>query len=107
MAEVATTANSEKRKRTRSPAYPYINLETAILRAKEFYDKELRNAANVNVAAKHWGYVEASSNAAQTVAALINFGLLQDEGVGDKRRVRLTQSGLRILLDTRPDSKER
>ena len=36
---------SDKRKRMRSPAYPYINLETAIKRAKEFYEKEQRNAA--------------------------------------------------------------
>jgi len=93
--------------RTRSPAYPFINLETAIARAKLFYDKETRNAANVNVAAKHWGFVEGSSNGAQTVAALINYGLMDDEGMGEKRKVRLTQSALRILLDLRPDSKER
>src|SRR5271157_5736653 len=109
MAGVATAENSEKRKRkrTRSPAYPFINLETAIARAKEFYSKELRNAANVRVAMKHWGFVEESSNGAQIVAALISFGLLQNEGVGDKRKVRLTQDALRILLDERPDSKER
>jgi len=107
MAEVATTANSEKRKRTRSPAFPYINLETAIARAKEFYDEDRRNAANINVALKHWGFKEDSSIGAQTVAAVISFGLLQNEGVGDKRKVRLTQDALRILLDERPDSKER
>jgi len=109
MAGVATAENSEKRKRkrTRSPAYPFINLETAIARAKEFYSKELRNAANVRVAMKHWGFVEESSNGAQIVAALISFGLLQDEGVGEKRKVRLTQTALRILLDERSDSKER
>jgi len=96
-----------KRKRTRSPAYPYINLEGAITRAREFYSKEQRNAANVSVATKHWGFVEDSSNGAQTVAALISFGLMKDEGSGDKRTVRLTQEALRILLDTRPDSSER
>src|SRR5258707_678907 len=35
------------------------------------------------------------------------FGLLQDEGIGDKRKVRLTQNALRILLDARQESKER
>lgn len=96
-----------KRKRTRSPAYPYVNLEGALTRAKQFYDKEQRNAANVYIATKHWGFVEDSSNGAQTVAALISFGLMKDEGTGEKRTVRLTQDALRILLDTRPDSKER
>ena len=107
MAEAATTADVAKRKRTRSPAYPFVNLETAIIRAKEFFEKEQRNAANINVATKHWGFKEESSNGAQTVAALIAFGLLQDEGIGDKRKVRLTQNALGILLDTRPDSKDR
>jgi hypothetical protein len=95
------------RKRTRSPAYPYINLETAINRAQQFYEKEQRNAANISVATKHWGYVEASSSGWSIAAALISFGLMQDEGTGDKRVISLTQSALRILLDTRPDSSER
>jgi hypothetical protein len=103
----SVTPTDPKRKRTRSPAYPYINLEAAIARAKEFFAKEQRNAANINVAMKHWGFKEDSSVGAQTAAAVISFGLLQDEGIGDKRKVRLTQNALRILLDERPDSKER
>lgn len=95
------------RKRTRSPAYPFMNLESAIARAKQFYDKEQRNAANVNIATTHWSYAEGSSYGVQTVASLIYFGLMQDEGTGEKRTVRLTQAALRILLDTRPDSAER
>src|SRR5579862_7484900 len=51
---------AEKRKRMRSPAYPYINLEAAIKRAQEFYNKEQRNAAPLKVAVKHWGYEEKS-----------------------------------------------
>jgi hypothetical protein len=100
-------AAPKKRIRTRSPAYPFVNLEGALLRARQFHAKEQRNAANVAVAATHWGFKSDSSNAAQILAALISFGLLQDDGVGDKRTVRLTQNALRILLDTRPDSKER
>lgn len=97
----------EGKKRLRSPAYPYVNLETAIKRAKEFYDKEQRNGANLRIAVKHWGYEEKSSGGTQTAAALISFGLLKDEGTGDKRRVQLTPLALRILLDIRQESKER
>src|SRR5258708_23151736 len=104
---VTAIKGADKRKRTRSPAYPFVNLETAIAKAKQFYDKEQRNAANVGVAVTHWGYGSDSSNGAQTIAALTSFGLLQDEGIGDKRKVRLTQNALRILLDARPESKER
>lgn len=103
MADTIITDN-DKRKRQRSPAYPYINLESALKRAKEFYVKETRNAVNIKVAAKHWGYEEKSSAGQQTAAALISFGLLQDSGMGNLRKLQLTQNALRILLDNRPDS---
>jgi|HubBroStandDraft_1064217.scaffolds.fasta_scaffold120808_2 hypothetical protein len=109
MATVAkvTPPENDDRKRMRSPAYPYINLETAIKRAKEFYAEEQRNAAPLKVAVKHWGYEAKSSGGAQTAAALISFGLLRDEGTGDKRKVKLTENALRIVLDTRADSEDR
>lgn len=107
MPDTNNKATDDKRKRQRSPAYPYINLEAALKRAKEFYDKEARNAVNIRVAAKHWGYDEKSSGGLQTAATLLSFGLLQDEGTGEKRKLQLTQNALRILLDTRPESAER
>src|SRR5438552_1336676 len=106
-AVIQTEGNDSKRKRTRSPAYPYVNMETALERAKVFYDKEGRNAAPIAVAAKHWGCEPTSSGCLQTAAALISFGLMQDEGTGAKRKVKLTQNALKILLDTRADSSKR
>jgi hypothetical protein len=100
-------APSEKRKRTRSPAYPFIDLEAAITRAREFYDKEARNSAPLRVAVKHWGYEEKSSGGLQTAAALMSFGLMQDEGTGKDRKLKLTERALQILLDRRPDSEQR
>jgi hypothetical protein len=101
------TESPEKGKRMRSPAYPFIGLSAALKRAREFYDKEQRNAASLRVAAKHWNYEAKSSGGLQTAAAMISFGLMQDEGTGDKRTIKLTQNALRILLDGRPDSPER
>src|SRR5437899_1309957 len=97
----------DTRKRMRSPAYPYVNLESALSRARAFYAAEQRNSAPLKIAAKHWNYEEKSSGAAQTAAALISFGLMQDEGTGDKRRLKLTHNALRILLDERAESDER
>ena len=54
-------SSADKKKRTRSPAYPFINLETALRRAKEFYEEQQQHAAPVKVAAKLWGYEERSS----------------------------------------------
>jgi len=109
MAEIAAVAKTGKppKRRQRSPEHPFINLETAIGRAKTFYEHEQRNAAPLKVAVKHWGYDEKSSGGLQTVAALISFGLMADEGTGDKRTLKLTPNALRILLDARPDSADR
>lgn len=86
-------------KRHRSPAYPSIPLEKAIERARTFFQHERRNAAPVVVAGGHWGFKANNSNTLLVVAALKYFGLLTDEGTGDKRTVKLTESALRILLD--------
>jgi hypothetical protein len=97
----------EKRKRTRSPEHPFVNLETALKRAKQFYDKEQRNAVSLTTAVKDWNYEVGSSGGLQTAATLISFGLLKDEGIGDKRKLQLTPLAFRILLDLRPNSTER
>jgi hypothetical protein len=96
----------EKRKRTRSPAYPFINLETAVRRAKQFYDREQQHAANLKVAVKHWDYEEKSSGGLQTAAALVAFGLMKDEGMGDRRKLQLTPAAVRIILNPNPAERE-
>lgn len=85
-------------KRVRSPNFPFIDLKAAIQRAQQFYEREKRNAANVLVAGKHWGYGSKSSTIQQIVAALVAFGLLVDSGSKDSRMVRLSELALRILL---------
>lgn len=97
----------ESRKKDRSPNFPFISLETAINRAKAFYEEERRGAAPVPRAAKHWRYSPSSSGLLQTIAALKSYGLMVDEGSGPDRKLRLTEMALRILLDNRPDSLER
>lgn len=104
---VPTEVQDDEPRRHRSPAYPFINLETAIKRAKAFNDAEGTTAAFVPAAVKHWNYEAKSSGGLQTIAALISFGLMTDEGTGQKRKVKLTEMARRILLDTRQDSSER
>ncbi len=100
-------AKPPKPKRMRSPAYPFIDLKSAVERAREFYDKERRNPANLLIAVKHWDYKPKSSGGIQTAAALKAFGLLKDSGAKDGRAVQLTEDALRILLDNREGSTER
>ena len=93
-----------KRSRTRSPAYPYIALPNALEKAAVLWQVEGRHAAAVNVAMQHWGYKEDSSTGYSCVAALKKFGLVDHEGMGDTRQVKLSDRALAILLDKDPDS---
>ena len=107
MANDTDEAERGGRIKERSPNFPFIDLETALRRAREFYLQEKRGSAPYSVTVSHWGYAESSSSGQQTVGALRAYGLMEDQGRGQDRRLRLSESALRILLDDRPNSNER
>jgi hypothetical protein len=100
-------AASSKPKLGRSPAYPFIPMEKALSQAKALYDREGRYSVPMASAFKAWGYGEKSSGGRQTLAALKYFGLIEVEGEGDKRKIRVSERALRIILDEREDQTER
>jgi hypothetical protein len=99
--------NSEGLKRIRSPAYPALNLKTAIEKAYDFYKAEGRNTAALPVTLEHWGYSKRSGSGLKALAALKSFGLIEVTGSGDSQRVKLSDLALRIILDDREDSPDR
>jgi hypothetical protein len=96
-----------KAKKVRSPAYPGINLQQAIKRTAEFYEKEHRNPASFKAAVSHWDYSEKSSGALVAVAALKSFGLVDEIESAIGRIFQVSPLGLKIVADKRPDSPER
>jgi hypothetical protein len=92
-----------KKKVDRSPRYPAIPLAKAIERAREFYKQEGKHSAKPEVAVTHWKYTPKSSGGKLTLAALRSFGLLENAADG----VKLSDRGLRIILDEREPSPER
>jgi hypothetical protein len=98
-----------KKSKDRSPTFPFITLERALERARQFYAEEKRGIAPYSRVVLHWNYSESSSGGLQTAAALKNYGLITEPAVmGAKgRNLQLTDLALRILLDQRPDSTER
>jgi hypothetical protein len=97
----------QKKLRTRSPAYPYIDLRAALEKAAVLWKVEGRHPAVVNVVMQHWGYKEESSTGYSCVAALKKFGLVDHEGMGETRQIRLSGLALAILLDDDPNSADR
>lgn len=93
----------QKRHKGRSPAYPAISLDLAIERAQIIWDRERRHPAAIPVIQSHWGVKAGSGSANVAIAALKRFGLLSDDGQGERRTGRLTDLAVEILLSTDPD----
>ena len=106
---MASEAEVGKKKATRgrSPNYPGIDLRQAIDRARAFYAQDRRNETPAAMVLKHWGYQPKSGGGLVVLAALKKFGLLHDQGEGEKRTVKLTPTALDIIEDPREDSPER
>ena len=103
----AETDSPAKRSRTRSPSYPYLDLPAALEKVTVLWNVEGRHPAAVSVAMQHWGYKEDSSTGYSCVAALKKFGLVDHDGMGETRQIRLSALALAILLDRDPASADR
>ena len=92
-----------KSKRNRSPEHPAFGLKEAIEKARVLYHAEHFNYANVATALEHWGYKAKSGSGLRIIAALGHFGLLEEEGTGDARKVRLSDCGKVAVLKRHGD----
>lgn len=97
----------KKVRKGRSPAYPGIDISSAIQRARELYKKENQHKVNVKTAVGHWNYKFGTGVANIALASLKKYGFLEDEGSGEKRSVRLTDLVIKIILDNRLESPDR
>lgn len=96
----------ERARKERSPSFPFIPLKRAVERAQAFWEKHRREPARIQAVAPTWDYGLKSSGLIQTIAALKQYGLLEDLGGGEDRKVQLTDLARRILLDQRPGARE-
>ena len=96
----------QQAKKDRSPSFPFIPLTKAVERVREIYAAARRHEVRLPDAAKAMNYGAKSSGAIQTLAALIAYGLLDDEGSGETRKFRVTDLAFKILEDERPGARE-
>jgi len=107
MAEDTTPDTGSKPKQERSPSFPFIPMKKAVERAEALYASHKREAARLVAVAPTWGYRAKSSGLLQTVAALKQFGLVEDLGSGEDRKIQITDLARRILADNRPGAREK
>lgn len=102
--------DNAKRKQARpekGQRFPYIPLSRAIEKAKELYTLANVHDVAVKIAVKHWGFSEKSSGGMLTVSALKTFGLIDDIGSSETRKIKLSAIALKIIKDPREISPER
>jgi hypothetical protein len=88
--EKSTRKQVLNRESGRSPAYPYISLVQAIVRAEQLWRAVGSVEVEADVARRHWGYGPKSSGGVQVEAALKQFGLLEISGRATERKLRLS-----------------
>jgi hypothetical protein len=91
----------------RSVNYPGISLETAVERAQSLWNAVGKGSIPIPSAAQTWGYDVKSSGVRTAVSALKQFGLIQDEGSGDNREIRLTDRALDIIHPHDPSQRDK
>ena len=90
---------AEKKQRTRSPAYPAIDLEQAIEKASILWKRASRHPVQADVVVTFWGYDKGSSSGLSALSALKKFGLVEDFGKGEGRQVKLTDLGISLVFN--------
>lgn len=89
-----------KTKRNRSPNYPVVNLQGALPYLDKLYKfGQLHFVPMQAVFEEAWGMKKGSAYGKQVVAALKAFGLIDDAGSGDARKVKVSESGAKIRGD--------
>ena len=94
--------------KTRSPAYPLIDLEKAIDCAKKLYDHAKLHEVNKAAVGESWKMSHLSGTFLGYVAALKTFGLVASSGAKEQLKYKLTKDSERIILDqtNSPEKKE-
>ncbi|MEO8428083.1 MAG: hypothetical protein ABI651_13315 [Verrucomicrobiota bacterium] len=92
--------------RTRSPAYPAIDLEEALLKAANVWEKANRHAVPIDIIGTYWGYDEKSSAGISAASALKKYGLLIEEGSKVTRTMKLSDLGIKLIYNPDPETED-
>jgi hypothetical protein len=99
-------AQDDRNRKERSPSSPFISLKKAVERLQQLDQAHKRNPARVATIATTWDYGLKSSGLLQTIAALKQYGLIEEVPGGDDRKIKISDLGWRYLYDLRPGAKE-
>ncbi|MEN3367920.1 MAG: hypothetical protein V7609_63 [Verrucomicrobiota bacterium] len=87
-----------KQGKARSPAYPAVSLASAIDLARKLWTAQRKHEAHIDSALKSLGYGARSGTALRAISALNQYGLIDESGAKDGRKIRLSELAQDILL---------
>src|SRR5437868_2947585 len=96
-----------KKARTRSPAYPAFSLSAAIELARKLWNAQRTHEAHLDSALKTLGYSARSGTAVRSIAGLSHYGLIEESGSKDDRKVKLSEAAQDILHLAEDDERRR
>lgn len=102
-----TDIKGTSKKKFRSPAYPSVALPTAIDYAQRVWDSQRTHDAHFESVVHALGYSSISGASQRAVGALGHYGLTEDLGKADDRRLKLTELALDLLQLSKTDDRYR
>jgi hypothetical protein len=94
-------------KRERSPQFPYISLTKALERIETMANKAGHHEVRVFDVAADWKLSPKSSSTDRNVAALVSYGLVEESGTGEAKKIKISENGWRIMEDKRPGVRDK
>ena len=96
----------QKKKRIRSPNFPFISLEEGLGLSRTIYNDYNINSIALPVLSKALD-ISIGSYLAQHISALSQYGLISTEGEKEGRKIKISDIAYKIIIDDRPISKDR
>lgn len=90
-------SNSSPKTRMRSPAYPFFGLGEAIIKARDLWDAQRNGGGHLDSVVHALGYNGRNGASLRAIAALNHFGLTEESGSKDNRRIRLSDLAKDII----------
>ena len=83
--------------RARSPAYPALPLGDSIDLARKLWDAQRKQESHIDSVLKTLGYSSRNGRALRVVASLNHYGLIEESGSKDNRKIRLSETAQDII----------
>lgn len=97
MSDTTQPLPASSKSRMRSPAYPLFGLGEAIKKIRAMWDSQRKNDAHLDSVLNSIGYGGRHGASLRAIGALNHYGLTEESGSGDNRRLRLSESAQDII----------